>query len=117
MYLFIYTISSFPPICLCQGNSRCCKILLEHDAYPTPVTSSGITPGHFAAEQGHLKILQLLFYYGADLKAEDCSRERPVDLARKYNHMKCVEFLTRIEDFDEESFLDDTSTDDGVEFV
>lgn len=84
---------------------RCCQILLENGAYPTSVTTSGVTPGHFAAEQGHLEMLQLLFYYGADLKVEDISGEKPIDLAGKYDHPECVEFLKKIEESD--GFVDD----------
>ena len=94
------------------GNLRCCQILLENGAYPTSVTSAGVTPGHFAAEQGHLKMLQLLFYYGADLKVEDISGEKPIDLAVKYDHPKCVEFLKKIEDYKDEE--NDDIADDEV---
>ena len=93
------------------GSLQCCQILLEHGAYPTSVTLSGVTPGHFAAEYGHLKILQLLFYYGADLKAEDISREKPLDVAEKYNHLECIEFLKRIENFHEKENNNDDADD------
>eukprot|EP00111_Clytia_hemisphaerica_P014363 TCONS_00042289-protein len=76
-----------------NGSIRCCQILLEHGAYHSTLTSSGITPAHFAAERGFLDILQLLFYYGANLQMEDFSKERPIDLAEKYNQIECVEFL------------------------
>jgi len=95
----------------CSGNLKCCQILLEHGANPTAVTTSGVTPSHFAAERGWLKVLQLLFYYGADLEAEDISKEKPIHLAEKYEHVECVEFLRAIEDFDDEN--DGFSSCDG----
>lgn len=63
--------------------------------------SHGKTPAHYAAENGHLEVLQLLFYFGANLYETDNSGETPLQLATKYKHLDCAEFIRELETFED----------------
>ena len=53
------------------------------------------TPLHWASNQGHLKIVELLVEAGADINAKDLTDWTPLHLAVKENHLKVVEYLVK----------------------
>ena len=69
------------------------KLLLKKNADLNLKERNGATPLHFAAEKGHLKVVQYLAY-GSDLKAVDNLNNTPKDVS-KNNEIK--EFLTKLE--------------------
>jgi len=52
-------------------------------------------PLHYAAAGGHADTLEVLLEHGAEIEMRDCGNNRPLDLARKKGHDKCVETLNQ----------------------
>lgn len=52
-----------------------------------------MTPLHQAASEGHVQCLQLLLDHNADVYAEDCRQQLPIDLAKLWGNKKCAKFL------------------------
>lgn len=81
------------------GYGQCCKILLENGADKDAKMLHGRTSAHYAAENGHLEILQVCFYFDANLHEKDYSDETPLQLATNYKHSHCVCFIKDVERF------------------
>lgn len=81
-----------------QGDLAKVKEMLAH----TPgllhlKTESGKTPLHFAAEGGHLDVVDFLLSKGAEVDARNADDETPLHYAAGYSHMDVIKRLLEAE--------------------
>ncbi len=69
------------------------EILIEEQADVNAKDKSGLTPAHYAARNGHLKILKILINKKADVKVKDEDGRTPIDYARSVRKRNIVDFL------------------------
>lgn len=78
----------------CSGDNDTIQTLLKQDARLANVKSREInsTPLHFAAHRGHLNIVKLLLFTGADINAKEgnYSKSTPLHWAAKGGHLEVV---------------------------
>lgn len=53
----------------------------------------GYSALHHAAAWGRIEVLKLLYFGGGDIQQKTFHGERPVELARRYHHLECADFL------------------------
>ena len=70
----------------CCGHSDCLETI--NAKYHV-----GCTPQHFSACWGHRDCLEILAESGLQLDCSNKAGESPKDLAMRYNHQNCVEFI------------------------
>ena len=76
------------------GNTVLLDQLIEQGASPHELDFSGRTAAHYAAENGRLNVLQLLFVkYGVDLNALDDFDATPLQVAVESGHTKTAQWL------------------------
>lgn len=56
-------------------------------------TMDGRTPVHFAAQHGHVAVLECLYASGADLAAKDKEELTAADFAALHGHVVVFEYL------------------------
>ena len=80
-------------------------------------SGSGRTPLSFAAEGGHLGIVQLLFEFGADPEIPDYTGRTPLFHAVEHGHVTIVEFLVlqKKVEFDSKDYAEQTPLAYAVE--
>jgi len=81
------------------------NILLKKKADINRKTQSSRTPLHLACEQGHISMVKLLLFMGADYTLTNfykygtvTTRETPRDVAISCNNMKIVELLDKYDE-------------------
>jgi ankyrin repeat protein len=74
----------------------CARLLLEHGADGTARMDMGWTPAHCAAEAGKLACLRVLHHAGVSVCNKDKYKDKPIDVAKVYNHTDCVNFLQQL---------------------
>jgi len=52
-----------------------------------------MTPLHKSAENGHFRIVEFLYYHGADINIKDIQGKTPLHYASSLGHVDIVEFL------------------------
>ncbi|XP_016890688.1 ankyrin repeat domain-containing protein 66-like [Cynoglossus semilaevis] len=77
------------------GYTKMVKLLIDNGARPCLRTTHGWTAAHYAAEAGHLEVLQLLHSLHAPMDKKDSSGDRPLRLAEIYGHQRCIQFLKK----------------------
>lgn len=53
----------------------------------------GETPLHYAADSGHVSIIELLLRYGAEIDGRNRHRQTPLMRAAMFGHLEAVRFL------------------------
>ncbi|XP_072038031.1 uncharacterized protein [Amphiura filiformis] len=83
------------------GQEQCLRWLLGHmqvaDVPIELIDHNDNTPGHLAAKYGHLKCLQTLVEFNADISMVNKKKQTPCILATKYHHETCAQFLVVVE--------------------
>lgn len=69
------------------------SLLLEHHPNVNAADASGGTSLHFAAQNGHIRVVSLLLAYRADVNAANSSRETPLYIAAWNGQLEVVELL------------------------
>ncbi|KAJ5069941.1 ankyrin repeat and socs box protein [Anaeramoeba ignava] len=81
-----------------NGNENCAQILLQTKTAVEMINSQrvdGKTPAHLAAQHGHLKSLQILCSFGADLSIEDKNSDTPFTLAALNKQKEIIKWILR----------------------
>ena len=61
--------------------------------YLCSMVMTGYTPMHFAACWGHRECIQILFESGLHFDLPTICKELPRDLAVRYNHKDCADYI------------------------
>lgn len=77
------------------------------------LTDEGSTPLHWAALNGHLKIVEKLLEAGADATIKNSSGRSPVTLAEQQSHLEVVQVLLKSYDPEEEEEENMNSLDEN----
>ncbi|KAH8774528.1 ankyrin repeat protein, partial [Diaporthe sp. PMI_573] len=72
-----------------------CSLILHHQADIQATTSSGETPLHVAAENGHTAVVEALLKNGADIQSTTHGSETALHTAAKTGHYEVVETLLK----------------------
>lgn len=75
------------------GRDDIVKELLVNEVELNSSPPKGYTALHHASVWDHRKCIQLLVEVEADLDVKTSNGERARDIAQRYNHIKCAEFL------------------------
>jgi len=91
-----------------KGNADICRVLLKFRANPNAMTTGRFTPLHFACNQGHRPIVQMLLYCNADATIRDKDGLTPAALASQNDFVNIANYIKKatIPVFD---FLNDPS--------
>ncbi|CAI8008220.1 Synphilin-1 [Geodia barretti] len=82
-----------------HGSANCLQWLLKVAKPPKQeelvefLDNFGVTPAHFAAQQGHLECLQLMIDYNYSVITPDKENQKPIDWADAMNQTLCVRYL------------------------
>ena len=76
------------------------EILKKPDVEIDPLSETGQTPLHLAAEKGNMEIAELLCGKGADPVAKDANLQTPLHLAAKKGSIDTIVYLMTLEEVD-----------------
>ena len=79
-----------------QGDMNRVQHFIANGATVKGLDEFGDTPGHRAAEYGHVGILQHLRLHGCDIYLRNATGELPAHLACAFGHLEASEFLVRL---------------------
>jgi len=83
------------------------ELLKKPDVEIDPLSETGQTPLHLAAEKGNMEIAELLCGKGADPNAKDANSQTPLHLAAKKGSIDTIVYLMTLEEVD--PFIKDKS--------
>lgn len=75
------------------GRTELTTELMKRGADASMTNSKGYSAVHIAAAWGKLEILKCLIKQGVNLYAATCNNERAYDVAKRYGHSECAEYL------------------------
>jgi hypothetical protein len=74
-------------------------LLIENGANVNAKGSSGWTPLHYAANDGHIEVVRLLLEHGAEPNIKDVWGKTAIDLAREEGYFNIVELIEKFKSF------------------
>ncbi len=74
-----------------------CKLLLDKNAFVNSKTKKGLTALHYAAQKGHVELVQYLIKdYHAEIESRNSEKQTPLHLAAKYGQIETCKVMFKM---------------------
>jgi hypothetical protein len=83
-------------LCGIHGHVNCLALMGDRGADLSRTSNMGQNTAHVASQNGQLKCLQLLGKRGVDLSKKDGTGHTPLDHARLFKHLECIDYLLSV---------------------
>ena len=79
------------------GSMEVCKLLLDKNAFVNSKTKKGLTALHYAAQKGHVELVQYLIKdYHAEIESRSSEKQTPLHLAAKYGQIETCKVMFKM---------------------
>jgi hypothetical protein len=82
--------------CCIHGHVNCLALMGDRGADLSRTSNIDQNTAHVASQNGQLKCLQLLGKRGVDLSKKDVDGHTPLDHARLFNQLECIDYLLSV---------------------